>query len=216
MQYKYICPRQYYFDNFTPYGKQRSTNEHLIFGSTMHEYFEEYNKGGDGVELYRDFLMNEEPFGEHITNFETILKKFNLERAVLSEQKIYDDEQDFVSIIDAIYEKDGEYIIIDYKTGKFRKQDKKKYIQELLLYVYAVERMTTLKISKIGMFFTGSPDDSFIQPVDRKKLQETLAELEEVRKKIENCEFPRNKNPLCAWCDYQGICEDYKDEIIAE
>lgn len=216
LQYKYNCPRQYYFDNFTDYGKQRATNVYMVFGSMMHEYFEEYNKNAESAEFYREALVDEEPYKEHIINFEKILEKFGLDRAEVSELKIYDPEKDFVAIVDAIYKKDGEYILVDYKTGRYFKQDKNKYIQELLLYVDAIERSTDMKISKIGMFFTAYPDDSFIQDVDRNKIQETLADLDEVRRRIENCEFPRNKSVLCAWCDYREVCEGYRDEIIVD
>ena len=63
-----------------------------------------------------------------------------------AERKLYDEEKNLVGIIDAIYEKDGNYILVDYKTGKYRESDYKDYLDELHLYVYLVQKTTTSRL----------------------------------------------------------------------
>lgn len=217
LHYK-LCPRFFYIRYFTIYG-QRSEEEkpqHVYFGSLLHEYFEAYNKNSDEIEYLEEYLMKDSQIAKHIENFKKILDFYGLDRAKYSELKEYDEELDLVGVVDAIYEKNGEYWLIDYKTGKFNKNKTKDYLFELYLYVILIERKLGIKISKIGMFFTSNIYDSFVKRVDEKEKAEVLNEYFELKKKILNANFERKKSGFCKYCEFAVICDEYRDEVVKE
>lgn len=205
------CPRKFYLKNFTFMGSRRPSEEpsYLIDGRYCHEYFENYNIGAEyEMDLYNDFVK------ANIRNFHDLLRKYGLDKAIYAEQKDYDPDLDLVTVIDAIYEKDGEHWLIDYKTGKFHKSKMADLRFELYLYVYAAEKHLGITIDKMGMFFTFYPESSFVEKVSRKKLESSIDKYKSEVDKIYGLQFPRIYGPLCKYCEFIYCCESYKDDIV--
>ncbi len=208
------CPRYFYLKYYSIYGRkpEETKPDYVLFGSLLHEYFEAYNKNISDLEYYEQFLMKDEKIAKHIKNFKKILRDFGLSKAVYSELKLYNERLDLVGIIDAIYEKNGKYILVDYKTGKFKRYDMKYYLFELYLYVILVESEMHITIDWIGMFFTSEPEKSFIKRVNGKKRTEVFKKFEELKNKIENGEFERKESRYCNFCEFVFICD--KKEVM--
>jgi CRISPR/Cas system-associated exonuclease Cas4 (RecB family) len=205
------CPRKFYLKNFTFMGSRRPTAEpdYLTNGKTCHEYYENYNKGIEfNLDLCNDFVKT------NVRNFHNLLGKYGLDKAIYAEQKNYDPDLDLVTVIDAVYKKEGEYWLIDYKTGKLYKPKKGDLNFELYLYVYAAEKFLGITIDRMGMFFTMYPDDSFVVKVSRKRLATAMERYKTEVDKIYGLQFPRIYGPLCKYCDFIYCCESYKDDIV--
>lgn len=213
-----VCPRKFYFKYVTVLGNKNEEDKpsYVFNGSLLHEFFEAFNKNDPSFPYYQKSLMADIDLKNHVLGFYQILQKHDLQRAYRSEIKLYDEDLDLVGVIDAIYEKDGEYWIVDYKTGKFRKEKMDEYKFELYLYVILVEKMLCIEVNKIGMFFSSAPDNSFVIETNKKEKEEALAEYMKEREIIENGQFDRMKGRLCPYCDFIAICDGYRDDIICD
>ncbi len=214
------CPRKFYIKNFSTVGKcfkQSEKPDYITKGLELHDFFESYNDGHDQIDNFIKYFEKYPEFKEQIDNFFDILEHYKIDKAEFAELKIYDEELDLVGIIDAIYEVDGEYWIVDYKTGK-RKSSVKDMMKELLLYAIIVERNIGIEISKVGMFFTKysiEENKTFVKKITPEQKVEALEEYLREREQILNCNFERKPSRLCDYCEYNGsICDDFRDEII--
>ncbi len=212
------CPRFFYIKYFTIYGmrSEEQKPEYVYFGSLLHEYFEVYNKNAEDIDYLEEYLEKDKEIKRHIDNFKKLHEIYGLGRPVYAEIKEYDEELDLVGIVDAIYEKNGEYWLIDYKTGRFNKNKMNDYLFELYLYVILIERKLNIKISKVGMFFTNNIYDSFLRRVDEKTKEKVLKEYFSLKKKILDGNFERNRSHSCRYCEFVVICDEYRDEVIKE
>lgn len=205
------CPRKYYLKNFTLMGQQRPEFEpsYLTDGKDCHEYYERYNLGTEA-----EFNKSNPFISANIANFHSLLTLYGLDRAVYAERKDYEPELDLVTVIDAVYEKDGKYILIDYKTGKFHSFKMTEMRFELYLYVYAAQKHLGIIISEMGMFYTQFPESSFVEKVSQKRVASAIVKYKKYVENIRALKFPRKRNPLCKYCDFIHCCETFKDDII--
>jgi DNA helicase-2/ATP-dependent DNA helicase PcrA len=104
---------------------------------------------------------------------------------------------------------DGEYIIIDYKTGKTTLSKKKmKEDVQLALYCLAVKEKYGKLPVQAGHFYV-HPDQSEMRLVDvvEKEVDAVVDRVKEAAKGILNEDFEIVKQPNCRYCDYGEICE---------
>ena len=66
---------------------------------------------------------------------------------------IYAEQNEYVSL----------HILVDYKTVSIVKVITRTTWMNCTLYVYLVQKTTDIKIDQVGIFFTGYPNDSFIE-----------------------------------------------------
>lgn len=235
------CPMSFYFRYMTDYGrifrKIAEEPEHLTIGTNLHQFYEEFNKGNDIADV-EEILCEKDIYAHNIMGFYEILNEYKMKRALEAESKYLNEDEHFVGYVDAVYElsdetidiimekvnkdrkrlikkPDGNLAVIDYKTGKYRENFKRKYEYELNFYVHLIESMSDKKIDYIGMMFTKS-SDCFIQPVNRKNVEKDIADVFTQIDNINNNQFPRNHTKLCSYCDYKAICDEYQDDVIQE
>jgi len=219
------CPRKYYFQNRTTLGRSinETTNTKAYLGNVVHKLIELYNNPSVDKDCIDDHLLGMhtndngiEFCQKNINTFFKILKKYGLDTAVMYEQRVEDDELDFSGYIDAIYEKDGEYWVIDYKTGKFYKNKMDDYIFEIYIYAILSRRCLGIEPSKLGMFFTSHPRSSFIIDFDETKYEEVYEQMLDYMTQMDGNEFPRQRSKLCGFCKFINLCDAYTDEIIKD
>ncbi|HYZ92166.1 MAG TPA: PD-(D/E)XK nuclease family protein [Actinomycetota bacterium] len=112
--------------------------------------------------------------------------------------------------VDRIDIDEGDYVIVDYKTGRFGQTDES--IDESLplsLYAIAVSAVLGRPVNRVAVEHlpTGrraetNRDDGRISG-DWK----ALVDLADEMRSIES-EFPPKPGPLCPWCDYLTICPE--------
>jgi DNA helicase-2/ATP-dependent DNA helicase PcrA len=104
---------------------------------------------------------------------------------------------------------DGEYIIIDYKTGKTTLSKKKmKEDVQLALYCLAVKEKYGKLPVQSGHFYV-HPDLSEMRLVDvvEKEIDAVIDRVKEAAAGILSEDFEVVKQPNCRFCDYGEICE---------
>ena len=239
---KYIqCPLSFYFQYYTNYGKlfrnRSERSEQLIVGTNCHEFFDEYNKGHHIADI-EEILCKEEVYAKNINGFYSILLYYNLNRALESEAHYYNKDLQLIGYIDALYElndstintikqeiensgkkfkqPNGKLAIIDYKTGKYHEYLHRKYIKELNIYVILYEACTGKKIDYVGMFYTSEPDNSFIEPVKKRLLNNDIKDFAKQKQNILDLKFQRKHSILCNYCDFKALCDDYIDSYVKE
>lgn len=116
--------------------------------------------------------------------------------------------------VDRIDIDEGEYVIVDYKTGRFGEHD--HVIDEALplsLYAIAVSAVLGRDVSRIAVEHlpTGRRAETKRDPerlaVDWKEL---VAKADEMRS---GTEFPPRPGSLCRWCDYLSACPEGRASI---
>ncbi len=222
------CPRQYYFQNRTELGRSiRENPSHQVQnGNVVHkvlELFNDPNADETVIDIHMkaiDLTDDGVQFCEkNLANLFMILEQYGLGRAELYEQRVEDDELDLSGYIDAIYLKDGEYWIIDYKTGKFYKPKMEDYIFELYVYVILARRCLGINASKVGMFFTQFPKKTFVIDVTEDDYDKHYADMVaymENMKSNNGATFPRARSRLCEYCKFINLCDGYTDDIIKD
>jgi RecB family exonuclease len=111
--------------------------------------------------------------------------------------------------VDRIDLDEGEYVIVDYKTGRFGQHD--EALEESLplsLYAIAVSAVLGRDVTRIAVEHlpTGRRAETRRDPdrvaVDWKALVDLADEMRS------GTEFPPKPGPLCPWCDYLTICPE--------
>ena len=111
---------------------------------------------------------------------------------------------------------DGNYRVVDYKTGDPSKVDAENDTQ-LNLYAEACRRNClkgiTLKentLPKQAMLFYPAKDEGhreYPYMVDANKVDEIISQLDEIVKKVESHEFPPKPGFVCNNCEFKTVCE---------
>lgn len=106
----------------------------------------------------------------------------------------------------------GEYVVIDYKSGK-TKLSKKKMREDvqLALYCLAVKKKYGQLPVQAGHLYV-HPDAAELRLVDVSE-ENIVGVVENIRETVEAIfreDFEVTGKPGCRFCDYKGICEWYK------
>lgn len=104
---------------------------------------------------------------------------------------------------------DGEYIVIDYKTGKTTLSKKKiKEDVQLALYCLAVKEKYGKLPVQAGHFYV-HPDNAKMVLVDvvEKEVNVVVDKVKEAVIGIMNEDFEVVEDPNCRFCDYGAVCE---------
>ena len=146
-----------------------------------------------------------------------MLKKF-FEEIHTGNEKILDLEQRFkfkvediivsgaVDRIDIL--EDGVVELIDYKTGKAKKQ--KEVDNDIQLTIYGIFAKESMKVNEVKASLMFLDEGIKMETeMDEKKMDEVKKKVVDVAGAIGRCEFKAKPDYFgCRFCDYKGICED--------
>jgi len=130
------------------------------------------------------------------------------------EMFLEDDEIKYYGTLDRLDKwRKGKYILLDYKTGKYREYNLSKMRNEMFGYKHLVEANGIVKgeVTHWGQIFLGGVDTA-IQPQVISEPFKSATEkafykkLEKTRKGIKFRFFPKKHTPLCDWCSYVKEC----------
>ena len=111
--------------------------------------------------------------------------------------------------VDRIDLDDGEYVIVDYKTGRFGAHD--EMIDESLplsLYAIAVSAVLGRDVSRIAVEHLPTGRRSETRR-DVARIAGDWKELVDLADEMRaGTEFPPRPSSLCPWCDYLTVCPE--------
>jgi DNA helicase-2/ATP-dependent DNA helicase PcrA len=220
------CPRQYQYAHV--YKIQPPGRHTLSYGKSIHSTLEQFYKNlQEGRQLTKDeFLKLFEDcwisdwydskaqekkqkdkgrdslshyFDEHAEKFVTPLfveKEFNLKMG----------EYTFKGKIDRIDPLQDGVAIVDYKTGKVKKQKDVDSDEQLSLYALAAKRVLGLEPKRLSLYFM----DEGVR-VDTERTEEDLKKFEakviETIDALKESRFVPTPGRQCSFCDFLNICE---------
>ncbi len=100
----------------------------------------------------------------------------------------------------------GNYIVIDYKTGPFHKWLMTDYRFEMAGYRHLLEKNGVKPITRWAMIFLGEKDEKLQvvgDPFQNITIRTFYNRLERVRGKIRSGDFSRKSSKLCDYCPYE-------------
>ncbi len=160
------------------------------------------NKGHEKEKKKKGYEMLERFFNEIHTGDEKIVDleqkfKFKVEDIVVS---------GVVDRIDSLGEKSVE--LIDYKTGKAKKQ--KEVDNDIQLTIYGIFAKESMKVDEVKASLMFLDEGIKMETeMDEKKMGEVKKKVVDVAGAIGRCEFKAKPDYFgCRFCDYRGICED--------
>ncbi len=229
------CPYQFYFKYFLriPGAESQARSFGMTVHNTLKEFYERirrFNQGLPEVEKmptvkdlikiyeskwqsggYENDLQEKERFEKGKESLKKYHEKFvtGKENPIWLEQKFRVKLGDFwmKGTVDRMDKgKDG-LEIIDYKTGKTPKDDKKiKTDLQLPIYVLAAEQNREEKVENVSLLYVEGPE-KFTVKVGEEMKQKVKKEISEVLGEIKRGNYEANPGPLCKFCDYKQICD---------
>jgi len=171
--------------NFIPLGYE--SKEHKM---------QRYEQGKQALIKYAD--TRKEKFGTP----KFIEEKFNL--------RIF--EIPLLGFIDRIDYKDGEYELIDYKTGASKDQKIVDKDEQLTIYAMAAKEHLHINPKKLSLYFI--EDDLKIDTTRKEKDLETeKGKITNTIKEIKKGVFEAKTGVHCKFCDFNKICPVYKNYL---
>jgi len=190
-------------------------------GVDIHKQIENFYKDSDVVTTEgkhpiiiakKDKILNSQFYNfekERIKSCLDVNGKFDEKyfKPLHQELKINNEELKLRGIIDAVYinPKDDGIIIIDWKSGKYRKNEMDNYRFELALYKELYEREYKVKVSYWGIYFVDA-NKLIFEKVDQKYVDKMFEIVNNVKKEIEGNNYKPTPNYYCQWCEFQDKC----------
>jgi len=228
------CPRRikYQLD-----GVEGEEQEQLVLGTQFHNdanlFFDnidlskltELDENEEAITAYfRGILPKNAQYDKLLDSFANIeakrwclLKNKSLYFPVLREEKIYNRQFNLSGIVDRVdLLEDGEYVIVDYKTGKFRKFNVSSLRFQLSFYATLVDKSNIFdkKIKYICGYFPkeAPPNNIFFEELKPRTVKAMWIRIKKAKKKMLSGKFKKNIGFLCDYCPYCKVClgDEYK------
>jgi CRISPR/Cas system-associated exonuclease Cas4 (RecB family) len=220
------CPRRFKYENIDnlpqPSPEKGSA---LDIGLAIHKIFELFVKQYSNKEIenmsiddINNALMQYDrasEFKNHLSHFADFIYDCFAEgfRIYTAEYYIHNLKYNLSGLADLVLIKDGELVVVDYKTGKTG--GVKKYLLELSYYVVLLEDEFELPVSYVGIFFTRDNNFRFAKVrgeinkgtlLTQEDINASLKLLDFINNKIKENNFQPNRQFLCKYCPYKPRC----------
>ncbi|MDD4901199.1 MAG: UvrD-helicase domain-containing protein [Patescibacteria group bacterium] len=109
-------------------------------------------------------------------------------------------------VIDRVDQTSGGLKLVDYKTGQPKKKLSFADKEQLFIYQLAAEQLFQEPVAGLAYYYL--EDNSEIEFIGGpKELAKIKEKIISTIKAIKDNRFPPQPGRLCAWCDFNGICE---------
>ncbi len=229
------CPRQYRF-RYVDRRPERRTFGPTALGRSVHKALRDFY----GLEanqrsvdsLLRALRRSWDPTGyrsakeaeDAYTRAEDMLRRYHAgtdptnARVVALESKFsHAKSQDGILVtgrVDRIDIDDGEYIVVDYKTGRFGEHD--STVDESLplsLYLIAVSAVMGRPVMRIAVEHLPTGRRAETRRDAERLESDWKALIEKVGEMRSGSDFPPRPGSLCRWCDYLTVCPEGRASI---
>lgn len=210
------CPRKFLFNYVLKKPKSPRDMTPLLKGGAVHSILEHYpaksphKLAGKYFHIADRFLrttLGAKYFSENsIREFEFgVLPDF-------TPTEYYDKRAVFRGAVDYICLIDGVLHLVDWKTGKMKEEKWQDFDQLMFYAVYFFHRYPSAERIKISYVYVEHDNHENSVELHRDHLPTYRGQL---KKQILETEldktFPKKKGPLCAYCDFQKICDSAKE-----
>lgn len=219
------CPFRYNLLNKLQF--KLSQNDVTKMGSIIHEALNGINqemkhngKVSDekiyeiAKNIYYLHCGNDEEFKDYIDSIFDYYNEFGFKITVVDSEvpfSIYKDDYCFNGVIDLIYKnQNGEYGILDYKNTYFNEYNMKKYAQQLLTYILALNNDSNYENVEIveSKIYAIKSRDLINFDINEYKLNKQKEEIENTVSLINNHSFNKCKSSYCDVCEFLKYCGD--------
>lgn len=101
---------------------------------------------------------------------------------------------------------DGTFEIIDYKTGNPKDKLDFGNKKQLILYKLAAEEVLGIRISQLSYYYLENGSKQSFEATE-KDMEKFIIEVQSTIEEMQKCVFVPKPGPLCAFCDFNKICE---------
>lgn len=147
------------------------------------------------------------------------LKNKELFFPVYVEKFLHDKGLNYYGTFDRLDAEDnGSYIVIDWKSGSWKKWTERNNRYEMMGYKYLVEKVLDLKVKYYVIFFFR--DGGFMGPEIPHPSTERafFSRTKRVRGKIQRCldiDIWPKKRQMCEWCSFSAGCSEDSAEQVS-
>jgi CRISPR/Cas system-associated exonuclease Cas4 (RecB family) len=205
------CPRKwkYIYED----GISSIPSSQMLRGTKIHKKVEEFYKN---VNIKDNKVISNDVDLKKFVDFENQRLKdcpdMKYYKPVFQELRVVNEELGLRGIIDAIFinPKDGQLIIIDWKTGQ-AKNNIDEYRLELAIYKILFEndkhinKVEGLNVGYWGIFFLDKGKLLF-EPVNDKYVQKAIKIINKVRLDIEKKDYKMKPSFWCRYCQFKDKC----------
>lgn len=232
------CPRRYrfqYLDRPTP--TKRPQRAHTSLGNAVHnalrDWWDRRDRTPDaGAELVRENWIGvgfrdaaqsaewrakcEEAVASYLAGVDASVQPMGIERTV----SFVSGSVRFTGRIDRLDERDGEYVVVDYKTSRVPStDDEARFSLALALYAAGIWKMFHRPTFAVELHHipTGTiarhdhTPESLTTHVERAKTiaaDARRADADFAEHGTESSAFPPVTGPMCGWCDFREHCPE--------
>lgn len=127
-------------------------------------------------------------------------------------------KEDYVidGTIDLLEDRDGKLNIIDFKTGKKPEEGSpllRRYMDQLEVYAYLVEKKLNEPVGKLILYFTGDEDPVYEIPSDIEDVEERMEKFDLTARRIMDKDFNHKAETkgkdipsACRFCEWKSYC----------
>jgi RecB family exonuclease len=160
----------------------------------------------------------------YVAGLDPLAEPLGVERVVATKTSVLA----FNGRADRIDARDGEAVIVDYKTGRSGLDaDDARGSQALALYAYAAQRVFRRPCRRVELHHLPSgtvaahehTEESLARQVRR--AEETAQDIVAAERAVAggadpDAEFPVNPGSLCSWCDFRRVCPAGQEAPVRE
>jgi ATP-dependent helicase/DNAse subunit B len=213
------CPFYYkltYLDDAIKDDKSEPMQRGVEIHKLAEDFFKPENKTPENLikEIQKHPLY--EKHKEAVINIVKFNNRMGFRMPLFREEILVEPELNIKGVIDRVDLDDkGNYILLDYKSGK--KHPLSDYRFELALYTYLFEMTHNQKITHWGIYFIDA-DSEVIEKRDQQEIIKAIEKVKDIRRKIkermESNKFEKTPGWLCMYCPAvkEGLCGGCKDE----
>jgi DNA helicase-2/ATP-dependent DNA helicase PcrA len=211
------CPKRFFWSDIDPLPRRR--NPAAVAGTDLHRRIELHQRGQVPFDDLEPGMYDAIDEAEGTGGFKAFLdSRFASRQAALVEAPFIlrtESGYDVRGRIDAIYERDGDWEIVDFKSGR-RKDDPARMVQ-LQAYAVAADRcdfgIDRPGAIEVSFAYLGGGLDIHTEQADAAWREAASSRVESLTDAIEAERFEPIPGDWCRTCDFLRFCPEGRQEV---